>query len=57
MLPEPWDNWAMKNPRKVPKKRPPYTLEQLLSQCDPRAPLSEEDRLWLNDLPFGRELS
>jgi len=47
----------MKNPRKVPKKRPPYTLEQLLSQCDPRAPLSEEDRLWLNDLPFGRELS
>ena len=29
-----------------PKKKPRYTLDQLLAQCDPNAPFSEEDRQW-----------
>jgi antitoxin ChpS len=24
-----------------------YTLDELLAQCDPQAPVSEEDRAWL----------
>jgi antitoxin ChpS len=36
-----------------PRKR--YTLNELLAQCDPDAPLSEEDRLWLDDAPQDRE--
>lgn len=40
----------------VPRKRPKYTLEELLAQCDFDAPLSEEEREWLNDPPVGREI-
>lgn len=37
-----------------PKRR--YTLDELLAQCDPSAPITEEDRAWI-DLPsVGREL-
>lgn len=36
--------------------QPEYTLEQLLSQCDPSAPMSEEDQAWINDSPKGNEL-
>jgi LysR family transcriptional regulator, hydrogen peroxide-inducible genes activator len=32
------------------------TLEELLAQCDPSAPLSDEDRKWLDSPPVGREL-
>lgn len=39
-----------------PKRRSKYTLEELLAQCDPDAPLSEEERAWLNAEPVGREL-
>lgn len=39
-----------------PQHRPRYTLAELLAQCDPQAPLTEEDRQWLNDQPAGREL-
>jgi antitoxin ChpS len=35
---------------------PDYTLDQLLDMCDPNAPRSEEDALWLNSPPVGREL-
>jgi antitoxin ChpS len=35
---------------------PRYTLEELLAQCDPSAPLSEEDEAWLNDPPRGSEI-
>jgi antitoxin ChpS len=38
------------------KPRPKYTLDDLLSQCDPNAPLNEEDREWLDSPPVGREL-
>lgn len=40
----------------VPRKRPKYTLEELLAQCDFDAPLSEEEREWMNDPPVGREI-
>jgi len=33
-----------------------YTLDELLAQCDPNAPLSDEDRAWVNSAPAGREL-
>ena len=39
-----------------PKPRKRYTLEELIAQCDPDAPLSEEDRQWLDDAPRGREI-
>ena len=32
-----------------------YKLEDLLAQCDPKAPLSGEDEAWLNDRPAGGE--
>jgi antitoxin ChpS len=39
------------------KSRPYYTLDELLDQCIPSdEPLSEEDRLWANLPPVGREL-
>jgi antitoxin ChpS len=39
-----------------PPRKPRYTLEELLAQCDPDAPLSDEDRAWINSAPAGREL-
>ena len=39
-----------------PPRKPRYTLEELLSQCDPDGPLSDEDRAWINSAPVGREL-
>jgi antitoxin ChpS len=38
------------------ERRPRYTLEELLAQCDPSAPRSEEDEAWLNDRPRGSEI-
>ncbi len=32
-----------------------YTLAVLIAQCDPGAPLTEEDRTWVLDAPAGRE--
>ncbi|MBZ5760330.1 MULTISPECIES: AbrB/MazE/SpoVT family DNA-binding domain-containing protein [Rhizobium] len=40
----------------VPHKRPKYTLDELLAQCDLDAPFTEEDREWLDDAPSGREV-
>ena len=40
----------------VKPTRPRYTLEELLAQCDPDAPMSDEEREWLNSPPVGREL-
>ncbi|MBO9097221.1 MULTISPECIES: AbrB/MazE/SpoVT family DNA-binding domain-containing protein [unclassified Rhizobium] len=40
----------------VPHKRPKYTLDELLAQCDLDAPFTEEDRQWLDDAPSGREV-
>lgn len=40
----------------VPRKRPKYTLEELMAQCDLDAPWSEEEREWLDLEPVGREI-
>ena len=39
-----------------PRSRRRYTLGELLSRCDPKAPLSDEDREWLESPPTGAEL-
>lgn len=35
--------------------RPRYALEELLAQCDPTVPATDEDSAWLDDGPVGRE--
>jgi antitoxin ChpS len=40
----------------VEPSRPRYTLEELLAQCDPKAPLPKTDRDWTRSPPAGREL-
>ena len=39
----------------VKPARPRYTLDDLLSQCEPEAPMTDEDRAWLGDGAVGRE--
>ena len=39
-----------------PQKRPRYSLEELLSQCDSNAEMSEEDREWIDAPAVGKEL-
>jgi antitoxin ChpS len=39
-----------------PQKRPRYTLDELLAQCDPNTPLTIEESEWLDDRPLGDEL-
>jgi antitoxin ChpS len=36
--------------------KPKYSLDQLLSQCDPNAPITESDRVWLDIKSVGQEL-
>ena len=40
----------------VPRKRPNYTLDELLAMGNPNADLTEEDRDWLSDPPKGNEV-
>ncbi|PWE57706.1 antitoxin [Metarhizobium album] len=40
----------------VPRVRPKYTLEELLAQCDPEAPWSEEEREWMDAPSVGKEI-
>jgi antitoxin ChpS len=49
---------AIKNGRLVvePQQRPRYTLDELLAQCNPKAPRSKEEREWLDAKPTGHEL-
>jgi antitoxin ChpS len=49
---------AVQNSRLVvePRQRPRYTLDELLAQCNPKAPRSKEDREWLDSKPVGSEL-
>ena len=49
---------AIKSGRLVvePQQRPRYTLDELLAQCNPKAPPSKEEREWLHAKPLGREL-
>jgi len=39
-----------------PQQRPRYTLDELLAQCNPKAPRGKEEREWLVDKPAGGEL-
>jgi antitoxin ChpS len=39
-----------------PQQRPKYTLDELLAQCNPKAPRSKTDREWLQGGPVGGEL-
>ena len=39
-----------------PRKRPHYTIDELLAQCHPRAARTKEEREWLEDGPVGGEL-
>ncbi len=39
-----------------PPKRPRYTLDELLAQCDSKARRTKADREWLENKPVGREL-
>ncbi len=39
-----------------PRQRRRYRLDELLAQCDAKAPHSKEDREWLRSNPAGREL-
>ena len=49
---------AVKSGRLVvePRPRPRYTLDELLAECDPKAPRSREERAWLAGKPTGGEL-
>ena len=40
----------------VPRRRPCYTLDELLAQCDETASADEGDRAWLDARPIGNEL-
>jgi antitoxin ChpS len=39
----------------VERQKPRYTLAELLAQCDPSAPLSDDDREWLDSPSVGDE--
>jgi len=39
-----------------PRKRPRYTLSELLQQCDFSLPVSDEEREWMDAPPVGEEL-
>ncbi len=39
-----------------PRRKPRYSLDQLLALCDREAPLTERDRAWLDAKPVGAEL-
>ena len=37
------------------QRKPKYTLQELLAQCDPHAPMSDEDQAWVSSGPVGAE--
>jgi antitoxin ChpS len=39
-----------------PSIRRSYTLDELLAERNPKAPLTDEDRAWASGGPIGREL-
>jgi len=39
-----------------PRKKPRYTLEDLLAQCNAETPIPSEDRQWIEMGPVGDEL-
>lgn len=39
-----------------PQGRPRYTMDELLAQCQPKAPRTREEREWVSGKAVGREL-
>ncbi len=39
-----------------PQLKPQYSLDELLAQCNSNAPITEDDRVWLDVKPVGNEL-
>lgn len=39
-----------------PRRKPRYTLDDLLAQCKAKAPITAKDRQWIDVDPVGREL-
>ncbi|MDR1126455.1 MAG: antitoxin [Deltaproteobacteria bacterium] len=39
-----------------PESKKRYSLQELLDQCDPTAPLSDADSRWAASSPVGKEL-
>jgi len=39
-----------------PQKRPRYSLDELLAQCDPHAEISDEDWEWIDARAVGKEI-
>jgi antitoxin ChpS len=39
-----------------PQRKPRYTLDELLAQCDFSLPIPAEDRQWVDAAPVGNEL-
>jgi antitoxin ChpS len=39
-----------------PQKRRRYTLNELLAQCNPKAPRAKAEREWIDSKPVGGEL-
>jgi antitoxin ChpS len=40
-----------------PRRRPRYTLNELLAQCNPKARRTKQEQEWLDSKPVGGELS
>lgn len=40
----------------LPQQKPRYSLNELLAQCDPALPRTDEDEAWLQAGPIGNEL-
>ena len=49
---------AVKSGRLIiePRKRPRYTLAELLAQCNPKARRTRQEQEWLDGRPVGDEL-
>ena len=49
---------AIKSGRLIaePRQRPRYTLDELLSHCNPKIARSKEEREWFDTKPTGGEL-
>lgn len=47
---------GMDSPRVDSGSKPQYTLDELLAECGTAAPITEEDRVWLDLEPVGQEL-
>jgi len=51
------EDWIQKLAREEASRprKGQFNLSELISKCDLNAPLSEEDRAWLDDPAVGRE--